>query len=122
MRTYLEALKNRPRVQSNHVVDRSFKRHPRVKTNADGTLTHVRSSYIQSNRLWLIVITYIPKDSFRVRVWLRPDLDVPIMDRDGLRTINGAEWSAFAALQSAVLRFNKADEETVGSHGGKERR
>lgn len=102
--TVLESLKTLPDLQPTYVVGNMTTYGPKVKKNLDGTMCHVRSTHVQSNKCWLVIVDYEPRKTFRTRTYLRR-LDGTLLlldDKDGFRTMRGAEWAAYMALMKTI--------------------
>lgn len=113
MTALIEKVDRPPHIQHQMIVRQSTRMGPRVKRNPDGKMCMVLSSYVQSHPLWLIVITYKPRSSFRARVWLREQSgkNRPLLDSDGYYTLIGAEWAAFIALEKYARQLREAKEQ-----------
>lgn len=106
MTTRLETLERLPALVPPVVVKAMATRGPRIKKNPDGKMCHARTAGVQSNKLWLIIITHENKPAlrYRCRVYLRREDDslIEIEDRDGFYTESGAEWGAYSALLDVI--------------------
>lgn len=116
MTTVLESLGVLPVLTPPDVVAATSERGPRIKKNPDGKMCLARVVNVQSNKVWLIVITHSfePTLRYRCRVYLRKqDASlVEIEDKEGFYTLAGAEWGAYSALLH-ILRDLRADRAMV---------
>jgi len=97
-----------PTLSSSLVVDKFVARPPRVRTNLDGEVRMIGTAYILNSPLWLSVITYQKRRTYRVRTWLRctDKKNLLIQDKDGFYTATGAMWAAFGELATIVNDLN----------------